>query len=88
MNAAIQPLQLLLISVAGWMGRRQQEVIEYLVEENRVLKQQRGGRRLRLSSDQRRRGQPDPCQADPPRVCASTVMRAFATTLPSISAVA
>jgi len=35
MNASIQPLQLLRISVAGWMGRRQQEVIEYLVKENR-----------------------------------------------------
>ena len=55
MNAAIQPLQLLLVSVAGWMGRRQQEVIEYLVEENRVLREQLGGRRLRLTDDQRRR---------------------------------
>ena len=55
MNAAIQPIQLLLISVAGWMGRRQQVLIEYLVEENRVLKEQLGGRRLRLSHDQRRR---------------------------------
>ena len=55
MNASVQPLQLILASVAGWMGRRQQEVIEYLVEENRVLKQQLGGRRLRLSDDQRRR---------------------------------
>jgi len=55
MNAAIQPLQLLLLSVAGWMGRRQQEVIEYLVEENLVLKEQLGGRRLRLTDDQRRR---------------------------------
>ncbi|RKY16550.1 MAG: hypothetical protein DRQ55_17785, partial [Planctomycetota bacterium] len=55
MNASIQPLQFLLGSVAGRMGRRQQEVIEYLVEENRVLKQQLGGRRLRLSDDQRRR---------------------------------
>lgn len=48
-------LQLLLVSVAGWMGRRQQEVIEYLIEENRVLKEQLGGRRLRLTDDQRRR---------------------------------
>ncbi|RKY16043.1 MAG: hypothetical protein DRQ55_18790, partial [Planctomycetota bacterium] len=55
MVTAIQPLQLLLVAVAGWMGRRQQEVIEYLVEENRVLKEQLGGRRLRLTDDQRRR---------------------------------
>ena len=37
------------------MNRHQQEVIEYLVEENRVLKEQLGGRRLRLTDDQRRR---------------------------------
>ncbi|GJM22518.1 MAG: hypothetical protein DHS20C15_24330 [Planctomycetota bacterium] len=55
MNAAIQPLRLLLISVAGWMTRHQQDVLEYLFEENRVLKQQRGGPRLRLNDDQRRR---------------------------------
>jgi hypothetical protein len=40
MNASIQPLQLLLVSVAGWMDRRQQEFIEYIVEENRVIKEQ------------------------------------------------
>jgi putative transposase len=36
-------------------NRRQQHVIEYLVEENRVLKEQLTGRRLRLTDDQRRR---------------------------------
>ena len=33
----------------------QQEVIDYLQEENRVLHEQLGGRRLRLNDDQRRR---------------------------------
>jgi len=28
---------LLLVALAGWMNRQQQEVIEYLKEENRVL---------------------------------------------------
>ena len=37
------------------MNRHQQEVLEYLVEENRVLKGQLKGRRLRLTDDQRRR---------------------------------
>ncbi len=38
------------------MGHRhQQHVIEYLVEENRVLEEQLKGRRLRLTDDQRRR---------------------------------
>ena len=54
MRAVLNPAQLLLISVAAWINRHQQ-VIEYLVEENRVLKDQLKGRRLRLTDDQRRR---------------------------------
>lgn len=34
----LQPWQLLLIALAGWISRQQQDVIEYLQEENRVLK--------------------------------------------------
>jgi hypothetical protein len=49
------PLRFLLISVAGWMNQRQLQMIEYLREENRVLREQLGPRRLRLSDDQRRR---------------------------------
>jgi len=45
----------LLIAVAGWMNQRQLQMIDYLREENRVLREQLGGRRLRLSDDQRRR---------------------------------
>jgi hypothetical protein len=37
------------------VNRHQQHVIEYLIEENRVLKGQLKGRRLRLTDDQRRR---------------------------------
>jgi putative transposase len=50
-------LQLLLATFAGWIGRRQARVIAYLIEENRVLKEQLGssGKRLRLTDDQRRR---------------------------------
>ena len=39
---------------AGWITRQQDAAIEYLREENRVLKQQLGPRRLRLTDDQRR----------------------------------
>ena len=53
--AATLPLQLLLLTVSGWVHRHQQDVIAYLVEENRVLKEQLGGRKLRLTDDQRRR---------------------------------
>jgi hypothetical protein len=35
--------------------RGQQQVIEYLLEENRVLREKLGGRRLRLTDAQRRR---------------------------------
>src|SRR5499433_3218799 len=36
------------------MNQQQQFAIDYLREENRVLKEQLGGRRLRLNDDQRR----------------------------------
>ena len=55
MTAATLPLQLLLLTVSGWVQRHQQDVIAYLVEENRVLKEQLGGRKLQLTDDQRRR---------------------------------
>jgi hypothetical protein len=55
MKADLYPLQVLLVTLAGWVNRHQQHVIEYLVEENRVLKEQVKGRRLRLTDDQRRR---------------------------------
>lgn len=50
-------LQLLLATFAGSVGRQQSVVIAYLVEENRVLKEQleSGGKRLRFTDDQRRR---------------------------------
>jgi hypothetical protein len=47
--------QLLLFAVAGGVNRRQQAAIDYLREENRILREQLGGRRLHLTDDQRRR---------------------------------
>jgi hypothetical protein len=55
MRADICPLQMLLLTVSGWVNRHQADVIAYLVEENRVLKEQMKGRKLRLTDDQRRR---------------------------------
>src|SRR5215831_20331485 len=49
------PFRFVLISVAGWMNQRQLQMIEYLQEENRVLREQLGSKRLRLNDDQRRR---------------------------------
>jgi putative transposase len=55
MTPDLSPVRLLLVTLAGWLNREQQEVIEYLVEENRVLMEQLRGRRVRLTDDQRRR---------------------------------
>jgi len=44
-----------LMTVCGWMNRRQLAAIAYLREENRVLREQLGGKRPKLSDAQRRR---------------------------------
>src|SRR5258708_31767813 len=55
MSRALDPFRFVLIAVAGWMNQRQLKMIDYLREENRVLREQLGGRRMRLNDDQRRR---------------------------------
>ena len=55
MPRMLDPVQFVLVTIAGWMSQRQQQTIEYLREENRVLREQLGSRRLRLNDDQRRR---------------------------------
>ena len=54
MRARLDPFSLLVVSVAGWLNQKQQYVIEYLIEENRTLREQIGNRRLRLTDNQRR----------------------------------
>ena len=54
MPRTLDPFRFLLIAVAGWMNQPQQHAIEYLQEENRILREQLGNRRLRLTDDQRR----------------------------------
>jgi len=46
--------QSLVVALAGWLNRQQQDVVEYLQEENRVLREQLGGKRIRFTDDQRR----------------------------------
>ncbi len=48
-------LHFLLLTFAGWVNQRQQDAIAYLMEENRVLREQLGGRRMRFTDGQRRR---------------------------------
>jgi transposase InsO family protein len=55
MEFVLQPWQLLLTILAGWINRQQQEVIEYLRTENQVLKEAHGKKRIKLNDDQRRR---------------------------------
>src|SRR5947209_8002746 len=55
MSRMLDPFQFLVLAIAGWMNHRQLHVIEYLREENRVLREQLGDRRLRFNDDQRRR---------------------------------
>ena len=48
-------LNFLLLTVSGWVNRRQLDIIEYLREENRVLREHLGTKRLRFTDAQRRR---------------------------------
>src|SRR4029453_17543081 len=48
-------MQLLVAFLIGWFQRGQGEIIEYLREENRVLKGQLRDKRVRLTDDERRR---------------------------------
>ena len=52
---AAQPLHLLLMMFAGWVNRHQLDVIDYLQEENRLLKERLNGRRIRFTDAERRR---------------------------------
>ena len=50
-----QALQFLVLTFAGWLNRHQEDLVDYLQEENRALREQIGTRPLRLSDAQRRR---------------------------------
>jgi putative transposase len=55
MSSPLQPLHLLLMMFAGWVNRHHLDVIDYLQEETRVLKERLGGRRIRFTDAERRR---------------------------------
>ena len=48
-------LQFLVLTFAGWVNRHQDDLIAYLREENRVLREHLGPRPIRLTDAQRRR---------------------------------
>jgi len=52
----IKPIwRFMLVAVAGWMNRQQQEAIEYLQTENRILREKLGQKRIRLNDSQKQR---------------------------------
>jgi hypothetical protein len=53
MSPLLLPFQLVLLMFAGWVNRHQLDLIEYLQEENRVLKERLGGRRPRFTDAER-----------------------------------
>ena len=40
---SMDALQFLVLTVSGWLTRRQQRAIDYLREENRILREKLGG---------------------------------------------
>jgi len=53
MKFILQPWQLMLIILASWVNRQQQEVIDYLRTENGVLREKLGTKRILLTDQQR-----------------------------------
>ncbi len=51
----IKPMAIMLTMLAGWINCRQTEMIEYLIEENKILREKIGKKRIRLNGKQRRR---------------------------------
>ena len=79
----------LLSMIAGWMNRKQQAVIDYLVEENGVLKAQLQGQRPKLTDEIRRRlaikgksiGWNSLCGIDSYRECRDDLLNEYLTAL-------
>ena len=55
MSPVPQVLQFLVVAVAGWINQQPRDVIDSLQEEHRVLREQFGPGRLRVTDAQRRR---------------------------------
>ena len=51
----IKPIAIVLTMLAGWINRQQTEVIEYLIEENKILREKIGNKRILLNKNQKRR---------------------------------
>ena len=63
MVASLFPFQYLIATLALWLNRQQQEAIDYLKEENRLLKAKLGGRKIQFTDAERRDWQSEPKQS-------------------------
>ena len=80
MDFVLQPWQLCVCILAGWVNRQQQEVIEYLRTENNVLREKFGQKRILLSDDQRKISEYSGlADADPERLTSTFVERGILT---------
>jgi putative transposase len=50
-----KPFHFIVVAIAGWMNRQQQQVIEYLRPQNQVFREKLGPKRLILNESQRAR---------------------------------
>jgi hypothetical protein len=55
MRRTFDPFRLLVVSIAGWLNQQPRDAIDYAHEENRVLPEQPGSKRLRPNDARRRR---------------------------------
>ena len=53
MSSVITPFNLLVISLASWLNNHQQTLVDYLIAENRVLKEQLGDQQIYFTDKQR-----------------------------------
>jgi hypothetical protein len=75
MRRTFDRFRLLVVSIAGWLNRQQRDAVDYLREENRVLREQLGDKRLRLNDDQPR------CLAAKAKRLGRRILREVATTV-------
>ncbi len=51
----VKPMGMLLMMLAGWINRHHRDVIVYLKEENKILREKLGTKRILLNDNQRMR---------------------------------
>lgn len=55
MKTVLHPWHMLLLILAGWINQRHPSALEYLIAENRILREKIGKKRILLTDDPRRR---------------------------------